>query len=358
MILLLNTKITDKRIMNYRHQVASHFPSNNRIDVFKYCLASYAAMDPLISKYVFFIDIADEFKDRYDELNEYILNLFPKDKLIIKWKRNDYVREWVSVCSMLDSIDDDLIWLSCNDDHIFMDNSLDLVEDGLRLLSEDSDPMATIYYSHFPENIKLAKHYNAELIESGNFVKYTWNRFDAIQIIKKARLKTYWIDFPDSNHIWHRPDEMVFTRYLPSTFYTPTKEIVRHFDGYGHVGNFSNVTPSLCIPEGFFNSDIKIRYGFDGHLDGWVSLNPGSVNLFSIDPNGSDYRWCISDIPLFWQSRISEIQSNEDGIDKNQLIERRNHYFIESTKMCPWAYDIHFNESDNPPVEWLKKHFL
>lgn len=357
MILLLNVKITDKRLLNYRHQVSSHFPFDNRVDVFKYCLASYAAMDSIVSKYVFFIEISEEFKDRYEELNDYIIDLFPSGKLMLEWKRNDYVRDWVKVCSLLDSVDDDLIWLACNDDHIFMDSTLDVVKDGLDLLSKDQDPMATVYYSHFPENIKLAKHYNAELVEGDNFVKYTWNRFDAIQIIKKARLKTYWIDFLDSDHIWHRPDEMVFSRFLPSTFYTPTKEIVRHFDGYGHVGNFSNITPPLCIPERFFDSDIKIRYGYDGHLDGWVSINSASSNLFSIDPNGSDYRWCLSDIPLFWKSRISEIESNTD-IDENYLRERRNSYYVESTKMCPWAYDIHFGGEDNPPIEWLKKHFI
>lgn len=357
MILLLNAKITDHRIMNYRHQVGSHYPNDNRVDIFKYCLASYAAMDPLISKYVFFIELSPEFASRAEELKLFVEEMFPPDKLILSWKRNDSIAEWVNVCSLVDTIDDNIIWLACNDDHIFVDSNLDIVKDAINVLENDPDPMATVYYSHFPESIKLANHFNANLVDSGNFVKYNWSRFDAIQIIKNERLKAYWIGFNDNSRVWHRPDEMVFTRSLPSTFYTPTKEIVRHFDGYGHVGNFSNITPSMCIPSGFFDSNIKIRYGFEGHLDNWVSLNPSSNNLYSIDSNGSDYRWCIEDIPLFWKSRISETLINETN-NEEHLKERRNSYYVESTKMCPWAYDISFNQLNTPPIDWLKKHFL
>ena len=341
--------------MNYRNQVGNHYPNDNRVDIFKYCLASYAAMDPLVSKYVLYVELAPEFSHRFEELKNYIIGLFPAEKLVLTWKRNDSISEWVTVCSFIDTINDDIIWLSCNDDHIFYDNNLDIVEDAIKILEEDGDPLATVYYSHFPESIKLAKHLGANLVEGGNFVKYHWSRFDAIQIIKKDRLKAYWIGFEDDGRVWHRPDEMVFTRTMNSSFYTPTKEIVRHFDGYGHVGNFSNITPSLCIPSGFFDDNIKIKYGYDGHLDGWVSLNPDSHNLYSIDPNGTDYRWCMEDIPLFWKSRISEIDKNEIA-DEDKLKERRNEYYVESTKMCPWAYDISFIEI--PPVEWLKKHFL
>jgi hypothetical protein len=357
MILLLNTKITSNRWINYRHQVGSHYPNNNRVDIFKYCLASYAVMDPLISKYVFFIEISPEFSDRFEEIKLFIEETFPSDKLILSWKRNNSIAEWVNVCSLVDTIDDNIIWLACNDDHIFVDSNLDIVNDSIDVLKNDPDPMATVYYSHFPESIKLANHLSANLVDSGNFVKYNWSRFDAIQIIKNERLKAYWIGFNDNSREWHKPDEMVFTRFLPSTFYTPTKEIVRHFDGYGHVGNFSNITPSMCIPPGFFDSNIKIRYGFDGHLDNWVSLNPSSSNLYSIDPNGSDYRWCIKDIPLFWKSRISETNINETN-NEEHLREMRNSYYVESTKMCPWAYDITFDQNNIPPIDWFKKHFL
>jgi hypothetical protein len=191
MILLLNTKITDNRIMNYRHQVGSHYPNNNRVDVFKYCLASYAAMDPLISKYVFFIELSPEFADRAEELKLFVEETFSSNKLILSWTRNDSISEWVNVCSLVDTIDDNIIWLACNDDHIFIDNNLDIVKDAIDVLAKDPDPMATVYYSHFPESIKLANHLGAKLDNNGNFVKYNWSRFDAIQIIKNERLKIF-----------------------------------------------------------------------------------------------------------------------------------------------------------------------
>ena len=355
MIILLNARITDARILNYRHQNGLHFPTDNRLDVFKYCLSSYFIMDPLVTKYYIYVDVANEYLNRFDELKQFIYDTFPKEKLVVKWKRNDTVPEWQNVCREIDTEEDKIIWLACNDDHIFMDSSLDVVADGIELMKADGDPMSTIYYSHFPENIKLARYYNAELTESKNYVKYLWNRFDSIQIIKTDRLKAYWMNFNDNGGVWHRSDEMVFFRDMTSLFYTPTKEIVRHFDGYGHVGDFSNITPSLCIPSGFFENQIKIRYGYEGHIDGVTSLNPSSPTLFSIDPNGVDYRWNIEDIPLFWKEKIESIEKNPD-IDQDHLDFLRNHAILATTQMCQSSYNIMYTE--NPPTEWFENHMI
>lgn len=357
MIVLLNTLITSNRLNQYRQNIGSHFPIHNRLDIFKYCIASYVAMDPLISKYVLFVNLSDEFKPYQEELNQFIIDTIPVEKLILEWRQLNYIHEWVDVCSLIDTFDDEMIWLACNDDHIFIDSNLDTVKDGLNILKQDPDPMATIYYSHFPEIIKMAKHCNAKLVDGGNYVNFTWSRFDSIQIIKQDRLKKYWIDFDGDSRLWYRSDDMLYMRSIPSSFYAPTKEIVRHFDGYGHVGNFTNITPSLCIPPGFFSSSLKIRYGFDGHENGWTSLNPMAPTLYSIDPNGSDYRWCVSDIPLFWLPKISEIKYS-NNIDDTALINSRNLYFLESTKTCPWAYDIQFTDDDISPMEWHASHFL
>jgi hypothetical protein len=68
----------------------------------------------------------------------------------------------------------------------------------------------------------LFKHQQAELVEGGNFVKYNWTRFDAIQIIKKDRFNAYWIGFDHDDRIWHRLDEMASIRTLYSSFYSRT----------------------------------------------------------------------------------------------------------------------------------------
>jgi hypothetical protein len=92
MIVLFNVKITDVKMTHpYAGTVydrASWFPVSNRFDIFKYCLASRAVMAPVVDKFVFYIDLA-EFTPRQEELHEYMLSIFPADKLEIDWYRID-----------------------------------------------------------------------------------------------------------------------------------------------------------------------------------------------------------------------------------------------------------------------------
>lgn len=334
MILLLNVKITNERNVHfYRRYTANHYPNDNRVDIFKYSLASHAVMNPLITKYVFFIEFGEDVIHRKDEIISYIINLFPADKLILNFNRMNYVNDWRSTCiPILDGIDDDIIYWAGNDDHIFLDSNLDTIKEGIELLKEEKDPMSFVYYSHYPEQIRLAKHLNAKLTKNKYFVEYDWNTYDAIQIVSKERFKSYWSDASSEtylNELLFKSDVLIFSRpWFVTKCYTPTKELVRHFDGYGHVHNMNNLVPSLVIPHGFFDNNIKIRYGFNNRIDDYVNINPAAAHLYSEQVFGVDYKWCLEDIPLFWKDRISSIETNEN-IDENELILYRNKYVID-----------------------------
>lgn len=358
MIFLLNVKITNVRLHNMsRRYVAPHYHSDDRMDVFKYFLSSHSVMLPLISKCVFYIEIADDLKHREKELEQFILDMFPADKLIINWYRNTNGKDWIDVCENLKNIDDNLIWYAANDDHIFIDNSLDIVEDSIKILQEDSDPMSFVYYSHWPEQIRLANQLNATLVKNSNFVKYTWNNYDALMILKKERFFNYWIDRDYGNKLLYKSDELIFEREaIYTNAYTPTKEIVRHYDGYDHIGNFNNLVPAMVIPYGFFDNNIKIRVGYNDRKDGWTNFNPTSNNLYAIDSNGTDYRWCLEDIPLFWKSKIETIDVNPNA-DIDKLKKYRNFCFLQSTKIPMNAYYMQF-EDRYAPENWFLKHYL
>ena len=45
-------------------------------------------------------------------------------------------------------------------------------------------------------------------------------------------------------------------------------------------------------------------------------------------------------------------------IDESVLTKYRNSYYIESTKICTWAYNISFTNDDNPPIDWYINHLL
>ena len=168
--LVLNTKITSQGLSHYDR--ADHLPKYDRMDIFKYCLASYTAIAPLVTKFHFYIEIAPEFAHRQAELEAYIYELFPTVDL--HWYRNFLTTDWRKSCidhGILDN-SNELIWFAGNDDHIFVDHDLSALASGLGELLLDPDPMAVIYYSHWPEQMRLAHHFNAELTPSKNFVKF------------------------------------------------------------------------------------------------------------------------------------------------------------------------------------------
>jgi hypothetical protein len=317
-------------------------------------------MLPLISKCFFYIQVAEEFLDRKDELEQYIRSLYPEDKLILRWTRNDYTRDWRKLCEELNAVDDDLIWVACNDDHIFIDSSLEVIEAGLNHLKNDPDPMAVLYYSHWPEQMHMAKMLNGQLTSDGNYVKFTWGTYDSsIQVVRKERFNRYWFENDFGDELIFRPDEIDWKFHKPHIIapcYSPTKEIARHYDGYGHVGRLNNFVSPLVVPAGFFEKNIKIRYGFEAKEDGYVTLNPCHRLLYAAHPDGIDSRWAIEDIPMCWKDRIAEIKY-ADGVDLKIMREARNHNTVACAHVPLGCFGYHFGPEPNDPT-WFKKHFI
>lgn len=363
MILIINSKITEHRGLNYRQEENPHYPQNNRVDVFKYCLSAFEKMKPILSKVLLYIEISSEFSHRRDELENYIKELFPPEILILNWYRNNFKSDWLSVCEEVNNIDDEIIWHSGNDDHIFIDSSLDVLKEGIELIKNDSDMMAQMTFSHSPEMIKVATYLDGTLNESGNYVKIRWKNTDGIHIVKKNRFLKYWKYICPSDKMNFRPDgicdfnnPLCTDEELLSNVYVPTRELVRHFDGYGHVGRLNNITPPLFIPKGFFEKDIKIKYGFEERDNDYTNFNPNSEYLYAYSDIGTDYRWCLEDIPLFWRDKISKIEVGP--ISEVELKKNRNKYFIQSMKNniggC-FGYNV---GSIQPPDEWFVKQLL
>jgi len=354
MILLYNVKITQHGLSYYSR--AGWMPVYDRMDIFKYCLASYATLLPLISKCIFYIRVEPEFASRHAELEAYIRELFPADKLELHWHRIEHTRDWRKFCERFTD-DNELIWFAGNDDHIFMDSSLDVLESGLALLRNDPDPYSVLFYSHWPEQMRLAMHYNGELTEDGNYIKFTWRTFDAIRILKAARFKRYWEENELGDQIVFRTDTLFHIGYeLTSSVYSPLRELVRHYDGYSHVSNhIVNFTPPIVIPPGFFDNDIKVRFGYPERRVNWVNCDPAHQFLYAVNPHGTDYRWVPGDIPLFWQQRISEKEINPSA-DINLMLDCRNQAYVGSIKQPMRCYDIDFDHTNTVPDAWLTKH--
>ena len=179
--------------------------------------------------------------------------------------------------------------------------------------------------------------------------------------MKKERFIYYWEEVCLPSILTFQSDRLLIQNNkisrekLTSNSYIPTREICRHFDGYGHAGNYNNIVPSLFIPPGFFDNNIKIKYGFEIRDNLYTNLNPSSETLYAFSELGTDYRWCIEDIPLFWQNKITEIiRSNVDEI---LLKEKRNLYYINCVDK---SHHGHLSTIKNfsVPNEWFNKNLL
>jgi len=363
MILFFNVKITQFGIVQYHRHNWVH--KDKRTDVFKYCIASYAPLKHLISKAIFYVELAPEFAHEKEELHNFILESFPD--AIIYWHRNVYFSQWRETCEKdIFPLNDDVIWYCGNDDHIFIDYDAEVIADGIKLLENEQDQLAAIYYSHWPEQCRMSHHLGGELTESKNYLKYKWRTFDAIRAMKVGSFKHYWFDHNSDNVEAYRTDVLhQFKHIIPdgATVYAPTREIIRHYDGYSHLCQnvahpdyLSNIIPPQIIPPGFFEKEMKVRIGFFDRKDGWTNLNPLAKYLYTADPYGVDYRWTEEDIPIFWKDRISELEINPD-CDLQAMKFARDKSFLSFTKIPMTMYEVIFDHTyPLPPEYYYEKH--
>lgn len=363
MILILNCKVTQHRHLNYRQEENPNYPQNDRVDVLKYCLSGFETMKPILSKVLLFFEISPEFQHRKEELENYIKELFPPELLILNWYRNNYKNDWVNnVCSIVEKIDDDIIWHSGNDDHIFIDSSLDLLKEGIELLENDSDGMTQMTVSHIPEVMKVAVYLRGNIINNHNYIKFNWRNTDGIHIVKKHRFLRYWNEIALPNRLNFRPDSIcdggnpLCNDSLYSNVIVPNKELVRHFDGYNHIGRLNNIAPPLFIPPGFFEKKIKIKYGYHERDNNYTNLNPTAPYLYAYSNQGTDYRWCLEDIPLLWKDKIEVIERGP--INEHDLRNARNKYFKEFMR-TNISYCFTFNVNNCfAPHEWFTNQMI
>jgi len=359
MIVVLNVKITDHRIgYPYDNGRGPWQPRSNRFDIFKYCLASYAVLAPLVKKFHFYIALGPEYAGREQELEAYCKELFPSDKLDLHHYRNNHTRDWRKTCDEILSDDNEVIWFGGNDDHIFIDYDLDMVAAGIKNLQADPDPHAVVYYSHWPEQMRMSRHFNGQLTEDGNFVKFHWDNFDGIHMFKAARMRRYWFDADYGDELVFRPDDLYnhWHYTLPATYYAPIREMVRHYDGYIHTGDVvRNTAPPLFIPPGFLDGNMKVRFGFTDRDNLWTNCNP-TMNLYNADPEGADYRFVPEDIPLFWKSRITET-AIAPNYNTQAMNSARNTAYLNLSRLPISCFGIHFGGAEAHPPEWFFKYF-
>lgn len=349
MILFINTLITDTKSNFTLSYQRGNLRSDDKLNVFKYSLASLAVAYPW-SKVILKISLDEIYKSRQKELEDFINDEFKNFNLILEWQRNEYQNDWKQSYELLDN---NLIWFYCNHDHIFFDSNTDYLEGLVNKIKDEE--LCSIHFSHWPENIRTAKQGlipQASLTPQkalnykihSNYISNETTNFDSIQIITKDLYYEWWFK-GEFNHIkLPRPDffgiGLAEIKSVPlHKTISPLKEICRHFDGYQHINPpiTNNQCPSIDIPLGFFNKDIKIRYGYDDYKEGWTNINPKNPNYYAYDKSGTDYKFTLEDLPLVWRSRISFIDSNPN-INEEEILQYRLKSILEMIYTSDYYY--------------------
>lgn len=328
MILLINTFITEsKPVIGKLNYFRGNLPSYNNFDIFKYSLSSFAVAYKW-HKVLLFIELDPIYQSRQQELEQHIRQEFEGFDIDLRWKRNNYQEDWKQTYELLD---DNLIWFYCNHDHIFVDSSTEYLE----YLVEEmrGEELCSLHFSHWPENIRTARNGGAApprdpstFTQKELYAYIMSENFDSIQIITKELYRQWWFE-GEFNHIkLPRPDYfgigLAEIKPMPiHKLIIPYKELCRHFDGYQHcsppIGNHQ--CPAIDIPEGFFEKNIKIRYGYSDRKEGYTNVNPPAEYYYADDLNGTDYKYTLQDFPLVWMDKISEIDINPDYLEEHHI---------------------------------------
>lgn len=350
MILYFDSYITDIPFSKNPSPIAMDSPRNtdtvyhkeSKLQVAKYTLASYAIFpwSHVLIRY----KIDDE--REANEFEEYVKKLFPE--AVILSERSDTQEEYKKSLKIIEEFNDPWIFYSPNNDHPLMISREEDIEYIHSLLNigtywKQTYQFVSIVYSHFSEYVaapfkKSANHRyfgrDMRLIEEDEsaIVAIRENGdFNSVQIVH-FDLFRHWFTSKDlTGRRVVRAEDLLGVEVKNHILIIPKRPICAHFDGYEHMRNTVNeilpdFVPPLFIPPGFFDSAIRIAYGYEENKKEYTNINPAAKQYsFRDSRRGTDLKIGLNDIPLFWHTRISEMNINnqanptllEKGINKN-----------------------------------------
>lgn len=356
MIIWFNNKISDVRArsdprFNLRH--------DSRIDIAKYTYASYAALSPLVSKYIFTLEMADGFLGREKEIEDWLQRVIPNDKLILRWMQYTNLEHWRDLQKEIESLGDDIIYPAANEDHVFLDSNSNVLARGIELIKKDPNPLAAIMSSDFAVFIRANMRLGGQITPCNNYVKFNMNNSDSMKIVKKEYFDSELDRVPNNDVKIIRSESWnSFAPLRQMKLYSATKEQCRHFDGYSFQGMPPIYTPPLEIPVGFFEG-MTIRYGFSDRDESCVNINPLIMDEKVTNPiSGTDYKFTLDDIPLFWKPFIKDIII-ADNIDIDKMKRMRDYHMLNTTRAeFDFTYLGYFGRENFPPGKWINNHTL
>jgi len=289
----------------------------SKYEITKYTLESYSLL-PWTSE---IIRIECENPAQKVITNE-IKQFFPKAKILNE--RSNTSAKYINALNSSGIPDDDWVFFSPNNDHPFIGYELDFIQNFYDDVDNDSksipDGLTSIYFSHFSETVNMLKPsqkrwgaygdvYPKLIKETETFYLIKSNKLllDSIMLFRMNNLINFFKSATPHKRLIRLEETNHYLKDGIHYIYIPKKELCAHFDGYTHIPNISNKIPPLFIPPGYFESNIKIKYGGSHYETGKVNINPNN-DVFSFQNiTGTDLKIKLDTIPLVWKDKISNI---------------------------------------------------
>jgi hypothetical protein len=236
-ILLISCFITHQRPIN----------RYDRLDIFKATLTSYSKIN--WDAIYLFVKFDEEFLPRRKDFINFLHRTFPATKIFFQEKRLELQDEWAPIIRLITK-DEHLVWFTQNDDHVFVDVDTSMIDEGINLLLADNSSFNSLYYSHWPEILKLSGKLGTP-VRVGRYVKFNATLLDSIQIFNSKLLRFIFLDLDWGGRSFKRIDSILLQRQIwqrgntdisLQTIYVPLRELCRKFEGYSHV-NMNNAEP-------------------------------------------------------------------------------------------------------------------
>jgi hypothetical protein len=290
MILLMSSFITHDRPSN-RH---------NRLDILMMTLKSYSRLT--WQEVHLYLKLDTEFQPFQTELEMFVRKLFIGTEVKMSWTRIERQEDWQPIITKIVELDD-YVWFSQNDDHPFIDLDTDLISEGLQLLKEEPNELASIYLSHWPEILKLSGK-NCEPEFKGRYLAFDGTLFDSIQIFTPKLLHYIFFEINWNGVQYKRIDELLRQRAIwgeigntdvsLQKIYVPLREQCRKFMAYAHVSmnSVERLAPSYEIQSVSRSAQDVRDLIFAEHKSFWTENNnfvlPKSFEKFIQDLYGND----------------------------------------------------------------------
>ena len=353
MILYMDIFITDSALFPNKELVkiedkvrkkSKAYRYQNKLDITKYSLASYAPYK--WSKVIIKYDLDSIYNS--DEFENYCYSLF-EDPIIING-RSDNQTKFQESYKLFENSDDDFVFWVPNNDHPLVMASYDelnkVIDSANSLCKQLQTKNISIDYSHYFESdylyrknspVSFLKSDSDVVFETQSYylVNFPHGYFAGCQIYHKNLFHKLFFSKSYDNERIIRPECLSNKIEIEQYVVFPKFEICRHYDGYMHTKIHQKPyileakdVPPLFIPDGFFENQACIRYGFLDYDAAAININPLIDNYsFENKFKKTDLKISIDEIPVFWQG-LTITKNKSESKEGLKLASKKEWYRI------------------------------